>query len=32
MLRAMIGKNDRAFWEKASRGELMDEDWKQFIK
>ena len=32
MLRAFTGKNDGAFWTKASRGELSDEDWREFIR
>ena len=32
MLRAFMGKNDGAFWTKASRGELSDEDWREFIR
>ena len=32
MLRAFEGKNDPAFWTKAAKGELMDEDWKEFMR
>ena len=32
MFRAKTGKNDPAFWTKASRGELGDEEWKEFIR
>jgi len=31
MLRAMTGKRDATFWLKAKRGEVLEEDWKQFI-
>ena len=29
---AKTGKNDPAFWTKAARGELGDEEWKEFIR
>ena len=32
MMRAVAGDNDPKFWTRASRGELVDEDWKEFIK
>ena len=30
----LIGQGERnlAFWTRASRGELSDEDWREFIK
>ena len=31
MFRAKFCKNDPPFWSKASRGELCDEDWRNFI-
>ena len=32
MFRAKFCKNDPPFWSKASRGELGDEDWRNFIR
>ena len=32
MFRAKTGKNDPAFWTQAARGELGDEEWKEFIR
>ena len=32
MIRAMSGKNDPEFWTRASNGELVDDDWKNFIR
>ena len=32
MIRAFTGPNDAQFFSRASRGEILDEDWKQFIK
>ena len=32
MLRAFTGKQDATFWPKVGRGEVLEEDWKQFIK
>ena len=32
MLRAFMGPNDDQFWSRASRGELTDTDWKEFIR
>ena len=32
MVRAFTGPNDPKFWTKASKGELSDEDWKEFIR
>ena len=32
MLRAINGPNDGKFWAKASKGELTDDDWKEFIR
>jgi len=32
MLRAFIGKNDSKFWTLAGRGEVSEEDWREFIK
>ena len=32
MIRTMIGKNEGPFWAKMARGEILEEDWKEFIK
>ena len=32
MLRAVTGPNDGKFWTKASKGELTDEDWREFMR
>merc|ERR1712106_385900 len=32
MKRAMTGSRDANFWLRGARGELLEEDWKQFIK
>ena len=32
MLRTNKGKGDAKFWPQVERGEVLDEDWKQFIK
>ena len=32
MFRAKTGSNDPAFWTQAARGELGDEDWREFIR
>ena len=32
MLRGCTGARDPAFWTRASRGDLSDEDWRQFIR
>ena len=32
MLRAINGPNDGKFWAKASKGELTDDEWKEFIR
>lgn len=31
MLRAFTGKRDASFWPKASKGEVVEADWKEFI-
>ena len=32
MLRGVTGVNDPEFWTRASRGELSDQDWREFIR
>jgi len=32
MLRAVTGPNDPKFWTKASKGEITDEDWREFMR
>jgi len=32
MMRAFLDKNDPAFWSKASKGNLSEDEWKNFIR
>ena len=32
MRRAFTGEKDASFWPRAGRGEVEEEDWKEFIK